>query len=1506
MDNSDIYININQNGDINQIGGINQTGGMNFVRNAFSTYFFNCENKDIMNYLNIYSDTITFEDCQSIRNVTADVNVAYNKIKRNILYIDASLNKLREIENYTEIIEIIKSNNNYYNEFFNNLCDLVRFFKIYLEKIEITNKKINEFIGKIDKEYETSRELENGEIAVYNTELLDNLKQIGLNKTIPIELQHLLSQLSIIFTFGSNEPIKIYSELEKYAKDQNLNFEEYENIYKKYTDFFNYLQNYSTVELHKYDVFLEIKLNTFNLSDYDFVNKIINPRYSGITVFENLVSITNSQSPNSDFLDKNIILGLIKSQFMTVGEFTQKLLSYETKYDSLSKGTLSIEGQTEIKQKLYLEYPEYVNPNEYNSDQDYHLFVKLGLLTKKIKYDPSRKEYYAKIFKFLSTYNQDLTKDILYPILSNIIDYNNQVALEELKELKKLIKKLDFLYKLMQDQDKKESFDLLTNGNIIQNLKSFTESIDSDEFFNVSKMMKEINRNELIINPYDDSYNIRGMITHYESQIREPKISNYISKIANRYERFVTLYLLLTNKILDAEDTDKNFNLICDYVNAYKNIKLPNREINVEIEKFILNDPKSRLVEYINYNKSLNHKFGYNQDHHTYLRLVTLVKQINAAGYLDTNNMTEKIKTYYQDRGLPIDFLFTDKLFETKDLPTKIYKDECIINNIKNKVLSGIKIFIYIYECIDKQINANPNGEYNRIYIYLIKNSTEKNTKKLIRPTKLIKILQKLKIGNADANDIKILKKLHSQKKVKDLDFTSIINLVDEHDAENQIYLYNTLLYLAPENYEIDPVTMLDKYLKIKLPALNMTVSNAYSKIMETYQNIKKINLDDFEEFMNKYLLENIGEYWQFYLYFNFDSRIINKKDLTKIIDNLKNRIYIKKNIITLEKIIQKNKIYLENLSKDLNPKLKYFIVHKWPQMETNPELLNQLYNILNECAKQNLSLLNGLDFIKEIGGQTLRVVDSEEELLDKIVFMFEVFNNNPINKNVIAKLREGDADDSEIGKIVIYINSSADYISANDMIKIFLNKYSDKLLNLEYDNQQELFDILGKLAKTSTLLSDIVNQTIEETKDVLVNATDNYIKLKMLNTGITIPEGNILNESNRKELIKFGESNIDSIVKEQLTKNSLPVPTGSIFDIATDTGYQQELTDLTRTRIDSIVKEQLTKYGLPVPTGSIFDIATDTGYQEKIVNTAVEKVDTIMEDKGYGYIAPSKLIKTATNTYQTLSTITNIAKPLIATIGIAYATKYVYNKIDQIFGLNTPNTNTQEYGFLLEEYNKYKKHIFVMVSTGLSIYAVQNDLIELAKKYIDLNLYKNKLPKILDSILLPTIGSIITGAISFYVKTQSGGSSDLISINSESLLEKIINFILEQIDKIFGFNNKNPEQSINSDLVKPNKSKQTFETLYVHLKDRLPNDLSDIFSNVELNEHPNQKEILELLKKRYSEFSSLTSNSYLNLSKKDIKNIKKIIAQIVSLEINLFKETDQYTFVKAFKDFMN
>ena len=1402
--------------DINT-GNINKDGG---VISYFSSLIGNIGSAEIIKYLNLYNNNINLQDLDDIYNLypkstwypnstwytkitIEQANISYNKI-RTLITSDQFKNlnkKLIEINyNLSLIFKKLVDEVNIYNEIWENLKEIYKAYYEYRKRINDKNAIIIKFFNKFEKidkniencdsyiDTETDPEKYIESEIEFNTKLSEWLVSLGNGKELSNDFRKLLQKYSVILNIDlSLDIIQIYDEI--YLTINNTKEDELAELLIKfcnYNKFYNYLNQYTLGNnLEKYIIFPKINSNNFNLSNYDFINKTINEKYSESSIQYN--QLKNLINTKSDFLYIEKVYNLVKTVFQSSVEFIGSIF-YETDIDKLYKGKL--DDSTNLKKQIYEKSIEYINENYFGNLEGYELFVKIGLLAKKIKDDEqSRKKYYPKILKFLSTYDKKVTQNILYQILNNIADTNDN---ESLNKLIIFINNLDFLYKI--DFEKKQQYDSLKTGNIIENLKLFTADIETNIYFNIKKMREKI-ENVILEKRNDPKFpnnniSFEDLVKKYIEILTDISEYDFIIKqlesTDNFNQKFVTLYQLLTNPVIIAEDSELNKKLICKYVNAYRNIKIDDQIINNNITNFLINqNENSDFDKYINYNKSLNHKFNYNiKNEHTYVNILNLIRRINDAKYLDTTEMIQAIKIHYKYDNEVIEYikktLFTNEDISVNNLNTNIFKDECVINNIKNKVLSGIKIFIYIYDCTQLSKN-NANNDFIKIHSYLIKNTTEKNSIKLIKLKKLSNILEKLKIDIATPEDIRIIKKIYNLKKVKDIK-TDINNLLDTKQIES----YYTLLYLSPENIKTDFMSLLQEYISANNPLANIyDILGLYNKI----KNIgSKFNLEDFELFINKKLSEDFkNKYWQIYMYFNFDCRIINKIDLIKIMTSLENGNCNIKNLETLQKIIEYNQQNLSCLSKELNPKLLYFKNknQNLKDISKNELLQKQLYNILEESATNNNTALNLIQFSKEqnnISFLRKENINIKNEKIDKIIFMFQVFSNynTDISSLALNLLNEGDADEIQINNIISNINKSDKFIKSNNRVIIFLNdniKKSNQIL--EYDKQQELFSILDELSDKSTYLTDIIVESIDQVKDVLTTSVENKIK-------------------------------------------------------------------------------------------------------------------SVMIENGLGYITP-------TNLFETVSDIVQVAKPLILTAGIGYATSYAFRNIDKIFKTDKDNTNKQDYLIRLEDYNKYKKSLILAFGTGLTLYYSQelfSKLYKLINKYILVKTNELNLPEPSESYLVPIIGSIITGALSMYNLNNnlSGGNLSGGNLSGGNLIEDLINYILKMIDKYFGFNGKKPIEKL--------ETKKTIENVYIYLKEKF-ND--NIFENIELNEYPNQQKILDMLNNKYKQFFNLTfkNNPYVNLSKAEKKKIKKIIAKIVSIEINLFKDINQFTFVSALKKFL-
>ena len=459
-----------------------------------------------------------FEIIKIYKNITNENYITYiNNIEKILKISDADIKTVYgELKNLIKVVDDYKTFNNENNTKINKFINDIIENKSLITKIT-GFKPVNSAITKINKIAEFT-----GITGLFTTDdNLKNLTNMALNVYIPDIPKNInIIGLFLIVDFDKLSNVQKYFLFDEYADkaDKSKIIEEY----NKYNSFYDYINAYTlNNNLDRYDFFVKIKKNNFHLDKYDFINKIIYPDLQKSTNYENLSTIINTKS---DFLNHQTILDLIIDNIRIETAETIQFLCKPSKFNNPEVIN------NEIKSQIYDEYPEFINRNEYGDISNCELFVKIGLLAKEIAKDFDRKNYYQRIYQFLSSY-QDLTSDTLYPILNNIINNNDK---SNLIKLKNLINNIKFVIDLIQDTKLKEEYLQLQNGNIINNLKSFANKILSHDFFHIYKMKEKINSSTLISTKYD-SYNnyIPDMITHYESQITDPKITNYIDKITN-------------------------------------------------------------------------------------------------------------------------------------------------------------------------------------------------------------------------------------------------------------------------------------------------------------------------------------------------------------------------------------------------------------------------------------------------------------------------------------------------------------------------------------------------------------------------------------------------------------------------------------------------------------------------------------------------------------------------------------------------------------------------------------------------------------------------------------------------------------------------------------------------------------------------------------------------------------------------------------------------------------
>jgi len=887
------------------------------------------------------------------------------------------------------------------------------------------------------------------------------------------------------------------------------------------------------------------------------------------------------------------------------------------------------------------------------------------------------------------------------------------------------------------------------------------------------------------------------------------------------------------------------------YVNVFRTIAIPEIDTYTEILKLYnqkVHNPEDN--DYVLYNKSLNNwvikrsKQNINFTNFTYEELFKLLIIIDQnEEYLNFDTMAKTIIDNLKKKNLKLEdlnFLKTNKvvLFDLID-PSLL--DPCVILNIKDKTLSGIKIFLYMYQCAkDKIYYENIENVYKPIHIYLNLNTNEKKSHKLVKESKLKTILKKLIDSKVTLSDAKTLQKIYLKKKIRNSILETKINqLVNELTSLTSNpakivklakYVYNLLIALSPESIDWNLLNFITGYFQSKFG-----IGTAITGIKQYFGSKDTIfSIKDFEQYVIDQQTKKVPKWdldtFKIYSYFNFDALIVNRETLKKILDELKSNEGIsEKQFETLTKIFNAHKESLKLVNKEPSSKLDYFVEKmdlfiyvgsKKPGV--NKVLSNRLYKILLEVSNQNIYTLNIVDFLKEQGITTF-TEDDNKGITDLIVDMFEIYEfkhfrtrneeeqdkENADLKGILDKMSEGTLDNTDntdkakLTKLIEQIKASPEYISQAESIKIFFARLTDtsnsenqaQEIIENYDLQQELYQILGELAKTSTVITETTNIITEQVQDAITKEVNTRIQALKLQMGFT--------SVNEDEVKQVGE----------------------------------------------------------------------------IISTA---------------------------------------KTVAVTAGTAFATLGAYKAVDAIFGV-TSDSGSSNSSLLSYKDASLKSEIqalIVGVGTTLTLSSAQSlypKILSIVQSYIGLE--SNKLGLPIPDLNYSVLGGIIMAGLTLGIQGQLkntifGGSQTTLTDKpkSKSLIELVLDWIFNSIDKLFGFNGVKPEipPSLDPENIDRGSQINRIESAYLYLtSQRLGTD--DIFDGAIINEHPDQQKVLQDLTTKYNEFNSLNFefNPYFTLKKQDKKKIKKIIAKIVALELNLFKSSNPYTFVYALNKFL-
>lgn len=1308
---------------------------------------------------------------------------------------------------YGDLVSIVYLFNYYKNEIFvNEANDIYNFFN------KIDNNLFEIRTNLTDKEDKQKFiEFKKNRLKIFFNMKFNKefYKDIEKNDTI----KDIITKIIIINTNETNN-IDIYEEkyYDKILEISKLPQNAQDDIvtkYKNYNKIIDYLKNYSeNLDINK--TIYEIKNNKFKLDAYNFINKLIISKYNekNKTIYNQLLELINTES---DFLKNTHIFSEINKQLKYstwIINSVQNLFNTANIRNDINK----LIQQLNESNKFYFFIKDLqVSDNQFEKLVD--IYITINKYKTEKDTDKDRTKYYDNISKFFITYQIVTDKKEIYKLL-NSIDIQDNNSNNSIIQLKQYINNMAFLYK-----NNNTDFNNITvsDTNLIEKLKEFTRNINNDKLFNINDMCQ-------IINKYLESFTTLSKITinkenfllnSFYTSFNQP-LQQLLDASSSPKEKFIILYNLAQNNIL-INMTDVDFyNLLDLYINAFKKPtdKIDIQDIKNIIKKTDINN--TNINQYIDYNKSFNKKFNYNNN--LLVNLINFISEhtskLNPLQKIDEMKKTNPL--IYND--INFEDIFTDQLIDINSFfKEKMYNNICITNKLKDKKkIEGIKLLLDIFECYDNLTNNNNlDDEFNRIYLYISKNTKESNSKYLIKEKKLYSILTKLRLGECDS-EIKDIKNMINKKKHIPTDINDLLNIGNLSSTDNykQIYLYNLLLSYSPSNIDLDPNKIVFDYFtskkenitqNINTKTLTGTIKTIFNirEIVKGITDFTNISLTDFDKFIDTKLKSHYGNDWKIYLYFNFDHKIIDINKLNKIIQILKstnNQIILDNykdddnndnndNLIEIfKKVIEYNIIQLEKIDKK-NNLLELFMKNKWIKLENsktnndypNKLLLKNLYDILVESANQSYLTLNGLEYIKN---KFIDNTDINNNSYDNIINKLVIFSNDPniyisqINyetkynalKIIIEKIENGEANRLEIEEMINFTETCNEFVKNNQGYKLFINTY-DKSKELEYDEQYKLYDILHEICKTDSFQSTIQSNIIQVGKEQIVTSITNYAKEKMIDLGINV-------------------NNLTNIVSTATTA---------------------------------------AKYVATFAAGAY---ALSLGY--KIVNNLLGKSSSLgLQPSASGNKDTEKQLKLSKQFQED--------------------EEFIINELVRVYD-DKQQVSSKVLSFIKQKYIKF-----------------QIEMNDLPDPDVD--------SKILDKI------------INKYINKINNRDDD-----KHTIIIDMLNNIYEDISKLLGFDNNIPI----------NEQTRSFKDVYSHLKDNFDYDPDNIFKGIEINEYPDQVKIVERLKRKYNNFMKVTQNQSFNLKKKDKTKIKKMIAEIINLEINIFKGSNQYTFVNALKHFLN
>ncbi len=1057
------------------------------------------------------------------------------------------------------------------------------------------------------------------------------------------------------------------------------------------------------------------------------------------------------------------------------------------------------------------------------------------------------------LIKIINRANSGQNK--FFTLYNYITNFNNNPENQK-TQIDKLVK-IEKVYEsllIYNDKIPKEEFFSLLFANENDSIEIFFNDILTQIFEHTGLSIKNLNllaqeieleENKLFFSKELIELRYSKYLENFD--IKEPELKT--SYLNPNYEIFPNIKhkypIFIKNLIkLIAPDLNTNLKKFISYVNAF-------RSATSLIDQVILRDLFFKLYIQVitdTEQEQINQFVLYNKSLNNRL-LQNQIDDYTTITYVKLEQILRSTELSYLNsfNNPEYEIIKTKEEFTYNSIPKNLL-NKCVVDKILNKdKISGIKLLIHIVDC---EKNKKSESRNKLIYFYLTLNTQEINSSRLISWKKLNTILSALSSGICTAKQIDILIQVIELKKIVDPFLRTELNLLKiNQDILTQKSIYYLLSALAPEKINWNIIGLLKEY--------------ATENLMPELLNGIKLSL------------------------FDYAKSFIFKPNTTKVAKKATKEILsvseFKKHVF--EKINVEN--FFDVKLNSSNPQYKFtcFKIYSYFNFDAVIVSMKTIQKIVLQFEenKFNKKIFNTLKKIIIRNFENLRQINKSSS--DKLnYFVKNKWNRLEKDSYYISQLYDIL---KEVADENLFPVNLLDFLKEKGIDVIIDDEVKDNTIDNLLQNDLTLRDLylLPSQKETDYQISVVEKQVLP-----IYKMFETFIDEKILEEKKEI----LISLDNMKHGIceDYSDCSMNTII--QLINKSGPFiksndqirkffATGKHLN--SDYASEQELYSI----LESLSKSSALIKNI---TTEVTQVATDS-----ITSAVNSKLQSVALDMGFTEVPVDAIAK--------VKEIAQTAKTIAITAGIGFATVRAYHAVDKLFGsLSNSNSNSNSLAAYEETDFKSRLKFFIgSVGIGLTLNTARNlfpSINSLVKEYIEYKSTELGLPMPLISTTI--IGSIIMSGLTQFLSSgvQEAGVGE-----NKSLIERILDWIFNSIDKLYGFNGKKPESASEPDPVHSNKN---VESIYTYLtSQKLGSD--DIFDSAVLNEHPDQNAILNELRSKYQEFNSIStldSNLYVKLTKHDKKKIKKIIGRIVGLELNLFKGNQPYTFVNAISKFLN